>query len=204
MFFYYLYKTTCIPEGSAYFGIHRTTNPAWGEDGQPLETLGHGQRLLARVKHYGVDRFKLEVVFASTNYEDVKKRLEGILTPATLADPRCLNMPPEELSKRISDATKDIPKSEAHKAKIAIALDGNQNSLGNVLPESAKQTISEQKKKIKWWHNPNTGEEVQLEIDEEPLTGFTLGRCPKAIKDKFKDAKPAAVPEHIRALQAGY
>jgi len=47
------------------------------------------------------------------------------------------------------------------------------------MPEPAKVAISESKKKVKWWHNPETGEEIQLEIDEEPLTGFQLGRLPK-------------------------
>ncbi len=180
IFYYYLFKTTCRADGSAFFGIHRTTNPRWIEDGAPIEYVGTGEKLRARVAHYGMQSLDVEVLQVAASYDEVKRHLDRILTPATLADPLCLNMPRTEINQRISEGLTGKSKSPEHKEQIAVALAGNLNALAQVMPETAKKAISESKKKIKWWHNTVTQEEVQLEIDEEPLTGFALGRLPKA------------------------
>lgn len=174
MFFYYLFKTTCRVDQSAFFGIHRSTSSSWGSDGVPIGYFGTGAKLRAKVKQCerigGLAAFDHEVLYVSGDYNDVKKKLDAILTPATLADPKCLNMP--------LPATK----TDDHKDNISKSMVGNKNALGLVQPDSAKIAISNSKKKIKWWHNPKTKEEVQLDADEEGLTGFELGRLPKEIK----------------------
>ena len=179
IFYYYLFKTSCRVDGSAFFGIHRTTNPRWIEDGGPVDYIGTGEKLRNKARQYGMGSLDVEVMQVAATYEEVKRHLDRILTPATLADPLCLNMPRPEINQRISEGLTGKSKSPEHKEQLAVALAGNLNALGTVMPEPAKVAISESKKKIKWWHNPETNEEIQLEIDEEPLTGFALGRLPK-------------------------
>jgi hypothetical protein len=88
-------------------------------------------------------------------------------------------MPQPVINQRISEGLTGKPKSPEHRESIAVTQTGNQNALGTVMPEPAKLAIAESKKKVKWYHNKLTNEEVQLEADEEPLTGFELGRLPK-------------------------
>jgi hypothetical protein len=181
MFFYYLFKTECKVDKSAFFGIHRSQNPSWGSDGQPVDYYGTGVKLknkviqCIRTGRFGATpsdvlqiAFTHEVLYVSGDYNDVKKKLDAILTPVTLADPKCLNMP--------LPATK----TPEHKSNISEAMVGNQNALGLVQPDAARAAIASSKKKMKWWSNPVTREEVQLEADEEGLTGFELGRLKKA------------------------
>jgi hypothetical protein len=200
LYFYFLFKTTA-PDGSAFFGIHRSENPSWASDGQPIGYIGNGPKLQAKVRQFGINSMNVEVLYTSGDYNDVVKKLDNILTPATLADARCLNMPRPVTNEKISEALTGQPKSDEHKQAIAEAMVGNQNSLGNVQSEETKEAISETRinAKLKWWHRKDTGEEVQLEADEEGLTGFELGRLPKEFKKNYKARAPIAMSDADRA-----
>jgi len=178
--YYYLFKTTCRVDGSAFFGIHRSLNPRWIEDGGAISYYGSGEKLRAKVARYGMQNIDVDIIQTCATYDEAKRGLDRILSPATLADPLCLNMPQPVINQRISEGLIGKPKSAEHKEAISVTQTGNQNALGTVMPESAKLAIKESKTKIKWWHNKATNEEIQLEIDEDPVTGFELGRLPKA------------------------
>ncbi len=198
LYYYYLFKTSA-PDGTAFFGIHRSISPSWGADGLPMEYIGNGPKLAAKARQFGMARLRTEVLHAAGTYEEVEHRLNQILTPATLADPRCLNMPREEINQNISKAMIDVPKSAEHKEAIAEAMEDNKNALGHVKSEETREKIGEARKGLKWYHNKSTGEEITLEEDEEALTGFELGRLPKEFKKNFKKDRKVHMSDADRA-----
>jgi hypothetical protein len=201
LYYYYLFKTSA-PDGSAFFGIHRTENSQWGQDGQALGYIGNGPKLAAKARQYGIQRLVTETMYTSGDYNDCVHRLDQILTPATLADPRCLNMPRPETNKKISEALIGKPKSEEHKDAIAKSMEGNQNAVKitqNAIQEAMPQVLAitpeearldkqlvEDASNLVWIHNKTTGEEMQLPADEDIITGFETGRLPLHLRKKFK------------------
>jgi hypothetical protein len=198
IYYYALFKTTA-PDSSAFFGIVKTQNPSYGQDGIPFSYIGTGAKLRAKARQFGIGRLTTEVMLIDPSYDNVKKRLDGILTPATLRDPLCLNMPQTPREQKISEAMTGVPKSEPHKAAIGNAMVANDNALGHVKSEEAKEAIGEARSKMKWYSNHKTGEEIQLEEDEEVLTGFQLGRLPKELHSLFKKNRKAELSDAERA-----
>jgi hypothetical protein len=198
IYFYVLFKTTA-PDGSAFFGITRTQNPSYGQDGTPIPYIGNGPKLQAKARQFGIAALVCEVLQVDTSYDLIRRRLDGILTPATLADPRCLNMSQPATNAKISEALTDKPKSDSHKEAIAVAMAGNSNALGHVLSEETKEVIADKLSKVKWYHNKTTGEQIQLDADEEALTGFELGKLPKELVSKFKKDRKVELSDADRA-----
>jgi hypothetical protein len=209
IYYYALFKTTA-PDQSAFFGIVKTQNPSYGQDGIPFSYIGTGAKLRAKARQFGIGRLTTEVMLIDPSYDNVKKRLDGILTPATLRDPLCLNMPQTPREQKISEAMTGVPKSELHKENIAMSMAGNQNAIGHVVSEEHKAIISEANRKkdeildaesvkMVWIHNKNTAEELQFPKDEDVLTGFELGRLPKELKSKFKKDRKAELTDAERA-----
>ena len=200
IYFYVLFKTVA-PDGSTFFGIHRTQNPTYGQDGLPIEYIGSGKRLQDKVRQFGIQSMSTEVIQIDGDYNTIKRSLDRILTPATLADPRCLNIAPQVTAQNISEALTDKPKSEFHKVHISTAMYANDNAIGHVKSEEAKEAISETKsnQKLKWYHNPETAEEITLPEDEDCLTGFVIGRLPKELKAKFNKERKASLSDADRA-----
>ena len=190
--FYHLFKTTCLVDGSAYFGIRANENPMWD---QAIDYIGNGPKLIAKIDQCGGPRnvnryFKVEVLHSSADRDEVERMIANILTPATYADPKCLNVSPVESAAKIAEAHTGLKQAELTKQTIASSMMRNDNALGHVVTEETKEVLSEtrSKKKLKWIHNPATREEMQLPADELAdggmLTGFQLGRLPKELKDK--------------------
>ena len=175
--FFFLYKTQCLVDGSAYFGVQASSNVNWNEDNK---VVGGGLKLQQKINQFGRHRFRTSIEFCSTERDLVMKRLDDILSPQTLAHPLCLN----------GDYTK--PKSEEHKENMAIAKIGNTNAFGHAKSEETKEELSKRNLalKMKWIHNPTTGEEMQMPKDEIEecgiITGFVLGRAPAEVRKKFK------------------
>jgi hypothetical protein len=195
IFFYFLFKTMA-PDGSAFFGIHRSTNISWGTDGNPVKYIGNGPKLQAKVKQFGINAMRLEVLSVDGDYATIRKRLEAILTPATLADPRCLNMPLPVRNVKISEAMRDQSKSPEHREAIALAMVGNQNA---AKVSDDIEVGADDDNGMVWYHNPATSEELQLEHDEEPLTGFVKGKLPVALKGKFVKGRKKVLSDAERA-----
>ena len=199
IYFYFLFKTMA-PDGSAFFGIHRSPNISWGTDGNPVRYIGSGVKLQQKVRQYGFGAMRLEVLSVDPSYDVIKERLSRILTPATLSDPKCLNMPLPEKNARISEAMKDLSKSTDHKTAIALAMVGNQNAVKPAGVEEAQPLQALDGMDEVYWHNPDTAEEILLEKDEPGLTGFVKGRLPKAIHSKFNRNKKKVLSDAERAL----
>jgi hypothetical protein len=202
IYFYALFKTTA-PDGSAFFGITRTQNPSYGQDGTPVNYMGNGPKLIAKARQYGgLSKFTHEVLSIESSYETQVQRLDRILNPATLADPRCLNMPRPDKLPKVSEALSGKSKSEFHKMAISEGLIGNENFAGHVHSEETKEKIAESVSKaranLKYYHNPKTGEEITLEPDEDVLTGFVAGKLPKELKGKLDKAKKYEIPDALK------
>lgn len=183
--FYHLFKTTS-PDGCAYFGIHGNESPDWGSIYAPIDYIGRGQKLLVKIAQYGLKNMKTEVLLTSSNLNELKNRIEQILTPATYADPLCLNISNEEMARAVAAARLGTLHHPDTKTSISISMQDNQNALGHVKSDEVKANISNQKQAAgyKWTHNPETREEIMLEKDEEILTGFVKGRLPFSLKKK--------------------
>lgn len=200
IYYFAVFKTTA-PDGSAFFGITRTQNPSYGADSQPISYMGNGPKLIAKAKQFGgLQRFKHEVMQMFGTHPEACSFLDRILTTETLADPMCLNMPQPVTNAKISESLSGMPKSEEHKQAISSALQDNENALGHIKSEEAKEAISEHRGKMKWWHCKETGEEIQLGVDEDGISGFELGRLPKEFAKNFKKDRKSHVPPHIASL----
>jgi hypothetical protein len=198
IYFYVLFKTTA-PDGSAFFGITRTQNPSYGQDGTPISYIGNGPKLQQKARQFGIQNLVCEVMQVDGSYDVIKRRLDQILTPATLADPRCLNMSQPATNAKISEALTDQTKSQSHKEAIAVSMAGNSNALGHVKSEETKEIIGKAIAKTKWYHNKNTGEQIQLDAEEDALTGFELGKLPKELASKFKKDRKVELSDDQRA-----
>jgi hypothetical protein len=197
--FHFLMKTQCLDDGAAYFFAHANENPNFGQDGN-FPYAGEGQKLMAKVAKHGRHRFRVSIEFSSTDAALVKKRLDEILAQ-TDGHPLSLNMSKAEMSALNAENNQGIPKHEDHIAAMREAKMGNQNLKGHVRP------------KLKWIHNPDTNEEMQLEVGEDLLTGFHFGRLKKKNRPngpkqstvditKLSDAERAKLPEFmIKALE---
>ena len=194
IFFYVLFKTSA-PDGSAFFGITRTQNPSYGQDGTPIPYIGNGPKLQQKARQFGIQNLVTEIMHVDSVYENVKKRLDAILTPATLADPRCLNMPQPVVNQKISEALTGKSKSDSHKEAIAVSMAGNQNAVKDEEVDNIDETNTD----LVWYHNKDTGEQLQLESDEEPLSGFTKGKLPKSLHSKFKKDRKVELSDADRA-----
>lgn len=205
---HYVFKAQCLNDGSAYFGSCSSDELDFKPNDIPLP---FGRRLQEKIAKYGRHRIAIQVMFSSPLRDDVDKRLREILKE-TRNHPLSLNETSEELQARAIEAASG-PKSESHKASLSEALKGNQNGLGLVMSEEAKESIGQFQKKfrkgMKWIHNPETNEEMQLEPDEELLTGFKFGRLKKKDREKgpkgpktldmsaISDAQRAKLPKFI-------
>ena len=184
--FYHFFRTT-FRDGSIYWGIRGNFDPMWD---QRIDYIGDGPKLWAKLKQLGPNSFNTEVLHTSVSYEEVERMIKNILTPGTYADPRCLNVSPTETAAKIAEAHTGLKHEEITKHTIAASMMRNENALAHVVTEEAKEQISESrtKQKLKWIHNKTTREELQIPAEELAdggmLTGFTLGRLPKELKEQ--------------------
>jgi hypothetical protein len=177
--FFFLYKTQCLVDGSAYFNVQASRDLNWNENNQ---IVGQGLKLVEKIKRHGKDKFRTTIELCSTERDLVMKRLNEILSPETLANPLCLNgivgAPPND--------------DEASHKKSLARLGKPSAATGHVKSEESKAALSERNKalKMKWIHNPVTGEEMQMPMDEIAecgiITGFIMGRASAEIRKKFK------------------
>ena len=200
--YYYLFKTQCQICGAAYFGIHGNKDPFFADN--PLPLMGVGKKL---VQHYSVhpkQRHTTSLVDVFTSMDLAEKRLTAILTPDVLKDSRCLNIDPAETAEKMRQINFGVPKSDSHRAGIAVAVTGTQRALGGMQgsPE-ARAKAKKTQATIKWISRDDTGEEMQMpvsEIEECGMpTGFKLGRLKPEFRKNFVRSRKAPVPEVFKA-----
>lgn len=190
--FYHFFRTTCLRDGSVYWGIRGNFDPMWDVN---IDYMGDGPKLIAKVNQWGGPKFinqnfRTEVLHSSSSYEEVERMIKNILNPETYADPLCLNVAPSETAAKIAEAHTGLKQTELTKHTIAASMMRNNNAIAHVVTEEVKEQISESrtKQKLKWIHNKTTREEMQIPSEELAdggmLTGFALGRLPKELKEK--------------------
>jgi hypothetical protein len=85
--FHYTYKTTDIRTGEYYLGMHSTNNL---ED----EYLGSGKRLRRRIRKYGKENFKFEIIEMFCCRQDLVEAEKLLISEEVLLDTKCLNLKP--------------------------------------------------------------------------------------------------------------
>lgn len=85
--YHFIYKTTFLPNGKYYVGMHSTNNL---NDGY----LGSGTRLLRMVRKYGKDKFKCEVLEYYNTRDELATRERDLITEDLINNPMCLNLQP--------------------------------------------------------------------------------------------------------------
>jgi len=130
--FHILYKTTCVPSGKWYIGIHSTDHL---DDGY----LGSGRYLTNSVKKYGKENHQREILEVFENRKLMILREAEVVNGNILLDPMCMNLMKggtgreehtnilkEQARQKISETSKamwarlkaDPEKLSAHIAKI--------------------------------------------------------------------------------------
>lgn len=177
MNYYHVYRTTFLPENKCYWGFRTSIDPNWGTS-TPADYIGSPEALGELIRKHGIKAFRVDVIFTNTDKEIALRYLRNILTPATLADPRCLNL--EGVRRQnIANTLAKHEQSESHLANLSSALLDNKNSKGHELTDEHIQKLAEGKKiykeKIKWYNNGI--EEKRIDVANESIpTGWELGK----------------------------
>lgn len=97
---YYLYKTTCIPTGKYYYGVHSERRPSDGyigcgvcSDGTALSLKNKGVKsaFINSVVKYGYKSFTKEILFFFDNVEDAYSKEAEIVDYNQVNNKNCLN-----------------------------------------------------------------------------------------------------------------
>lgn len=83
--YHYLYKTTCLPNGKFYYGIHSTYNL---DDGY----LGSGSALRKSIWKYGKENHKKEIIEFFETREELSRRESEIVNEDLLKNEDCMNL----------------------------------------------------------------------------------------------------------------
>lgn len=81
----YIYKTTCLPTGRYYVGMHSTLRPS-------VQYFGSGIQVQRSLKKHGREQHCVEILEYCDTDEQLRQRERDLITPEMLADPLCMNM----------------------------------------------------------------------------------------------------------------
>jgi hypothetical protein len=81
----YIYKTTNLLNEEYYYGMHSTNNL---EDGY----IGSGTRLKRCIKKYGIENFKVDLLYFFSDRESLIQKEIEIVNEDILKDSKCLNL----------------------------------------------------------------------------------------------------------------
>ena len=185
---HHVFRAQCLDDGTAYFGCFSHEDPEYGRDGNI--PLNFGKKLQEKIAKHGRHRFAVTIWFSTPLREDALKKWRHLLKE-TCNHPMSLNESDDEHSAAIKVGMIDYFPDAAHRQALSDAGKGTQNLLGHVHTDEAKAKISAARKVMKWIHNPETNEEMQLELGEDLLTGFKFGRLKK--KDRAKGPQIATL-----------
>lgn len=156
---HFIYKTTCLPTGKWYVGMHSTNDL---DDGY----LGSGTHLQRSIKKYGSDAHTREILEHLPDRERLVEREQELVTREMLSDPLCMNLrtggtgnipgakASEETAKRISKGLhaayasgkriphmRDAAIREKNRAAQVVAQNRPEVKLNNSLKHSKPCTI---------------------------------------------------------------
>jgi group I intron endonuclease len=177
MYKWYIYKITCKINGKIYVGQHKTKNI---NDGY----MGSGKLMRRAFEKYGKDNFDKEILNECLSREDAGIKEEYWIEFLNSTNPEVgYNITKyawggqphtEETRNKISKNTKGKPKSEEFRKKL-------RKPKSKEARENMKKSASLAKEKRigkKWYHNPETLESKQHNINSIP-EGWIAGRPKK-------------------------
>lgn len=80
-----IYKTTCVPTGRYYIGMHSTDDL---QDGY----VGSGKRLHHSINKHGAENHRFEILERCETREQLRKREAELVDHSRLEDPLCMNL----------------------------------------------------------------------------------------------------------------
>lgn len=170
-----LFKTTFNPNGATYYGVHDTTDLAFGSGEFKDPFLGNGTKLIALIKQAGPNPrrlFNVQAIRVSTRKE-CEDQLKKVLEQLDYTNPLNLNSKEGWPKGRIPTPTHLENKAMA----LSEALKGNTNAVGrrdgNIDIDTPAGT------KLKWFHAPDNSQEMMIVVDLED----------NPIKPQYKDWK---------------
>lgn len=146
-----LYKTICKPTDEFYVGIHSTDNV---NDGY----LGSGVMLRERIKEYGREAFRQEILFLCDDRATLEL-LEDVIVKPLLVNPICLNMVGGGSKGWYKNTSKK--KAELIKAKISKSNKGKKTHLSTLTFEERSELAGRNRPKINATIKKKTDEKYQ-------------------------------------------
>ncbi len=128
--FHFIYRTTHIPTGQFYVGMHSTNNM---DDGY----IGSGTWIQRSMKKYGRDQFHREIIEMCESRLVLWKRETEIVSSGLLADPLCMNLvrggqgvhnlgkPSAFKGQAWGRSRSNVPLTPEHKSAVSRALMGH-------------------------------------------------------------------------------
>lgn len=190
--FYYVFQYQChhpAAQGASFFGIKQTGQIDWGEPGTFLGiTFPSTQKCRDVVDRCGMKTWRLRIHNTTADKEMAARMLKGIMDQVK-TNPLCLNANPDDptqiakaraavdpvvQAKAASEANAGVPKPAEQKKKIAASVI---KTIAKKKAE-AEAAVPPPGNRARWIHNPLTKEQIQLDADEDALTGFIEGPIP--------------------------
>lgn len=140
--YHYIYKTTCIPTGRWYIGMHSTDDL---NDGY----VGSGKRLWHSINKYGKDQHRIEILEYLPDRKSLTLREEQIVNSDMLKNPMCMNLAPGG-----EGGMTRMPRTNEWKAKISAA------HRGKTMPREAVEKQRAKMAGYKW-----SDEQVQKRVE---------------------------------------
>jgi len=159
-----VFKTTFLPTGATYYGVHDTTDISFGNPGFSDPYIGNGAKLIALAKQTGNRRslFNVQALLVGTRAQ-CEDRLKSLLDNLDYTNPLTLNA--------VGGWQKGRPQTQAHKDGISqansVALVGNQNAVGNKGPHIDIDTPSGTK--LKWFNNGTQQKMIVCDLNDNPI-----------------------------------
>jgi hypothetical protein len=172
-----LFRSTFIPTGATYIGIHDTTDLSFGNEGFTDPYIGNGVKLIELAKQSGNRRslWNVQAIRVGTRKE-CEEQLRRMLDNLDYTNPKVLNA--------VGSWPKGVPQSAEHKEKrsqaMSVASIGNTNSVGR--RDGGIDIEMPAGQKLKWFHSPDNTEQKMIVCDEndkpikEQYNGWILGK----------------------------
>lgn len=189
----FIYLTTNIVNGKRYIGQHRT-------DSLDDYYFGGGLILLRAIKKYGKENFTFKILHNCSSQDELNLMEDRYIIWYETTYPKGYNLRSggadnynhhESTKEKIREARKKqvIKHSDETKKKISESEKGkyvsestrlkiSENNKGKKLSDETKEKLSLIRKKMKWFYNPETGEQIRLIINETTIIppNFIPGR----------------------------
>lgn len=188
-----LFRTTFIPSGASYYGVHDTTDYSFGTSQFSDPYIGNGSKLieLSRVNNHNRRLFNVTCLRIGTRKE-VDEQLKRLLDNLDYTQPNILNAR--------EGYPKGRPQSKEHAENLSaarsVAFVGNENALGRREPNIDIDTPAGTK--LKWFNNSKDQKMILCDSNDNPIKPeykeWKLGKLHKNpyVQKRLEENKEAA------------